>query len=168
MSVIERGENMKIELVKLQINGTYSYKYKPFEYCCKAIQNDKAIVFTDEDLVCGDLFGLVIRDSDKNIIPQLCTSHTETWRSWGDEFEQTENYPIKFCPHCGKKIKIEVVNEIDASEKYNELSRQREELWQKCQRIDSKKKELKLREQVKKLDDRINNFYWWSEWKGEY
>lgn len=41
---------MKIKLIKLKFNDTHSYKYKPFTYCCNKIQNDKAIVFTGEDL----------------------------------------------------------------------------------------------------------------------
>ena len=53
-------------------------------------------------------------------------------------------------------------------EKYNELSKQREKLWEKCQRTDSKKKESELREQVGKLDKQIDSFYWLDEWKGEY
>ena len=159
---------MKIELIKLKFNDTHSYKYKPFQYCCGEIQDDKTIVFTGEDLVCNDTFGLVVRDSDDTIIPQFCNSYTETFNSYGDEYEQTDNYPIQFCPHCGEKIKISVVDEIDVSDKYNELSKQREDLWKKCQKTDSKKKESELREQVRKLDKQIDSFYWLDEWKGEY
>ena len=118
---------MKIELIKLKFNDTHSYKYKPFQYCCDEIQNDKAIVFTGEDLVCNDIFGLVVRDSDDTIIPQFCTSYTETFNSCGDEYEQTDNYSIQFCPHCGEKIEISVVDEIDVSDKYAELTKQRDE-----------------------------------------
>ena len=159
---------MKIELTKLKFNDTYSYKYKPFTYCCDEIQNDKTIVFTGEDLVCNDIFGLVVRDSDDNIIPQFCNSYTETFNSWGDEYELTNNYSIQFCPHCGEKIEISVVEEIDVSDEYNGLTKKRKELWEKCQRTDSKKKESELREQVGKLDKQIDSFYWLDEWKGEY
>ena len=114
---------MKIELIKLKFNDTCAYKHKPFTYCCDEIQNDKAIVFTGEDLVCNDTFGLVVRDSDDYIIPQFCTSHTEVITSYEDEWEQTDNYPIQLCPHCGKKIEVSVVDEIDVSDKYNELSK---------------------------------------------
>lgn len=153
---------MKIELIKLKFNDTYSYKYKPFTHCCDEIQNDKAIVFTGEDLVHSDDCW-----DDERYIPRFCTSHTETFNSWGDELEQTDNFPIKFCPHCGEKIEISVVDEIDVSDKYNKLSKQREELWKKCQRTDSKKKESELREQVRNLDNQINGFYLLDEWKGE-
>ena len=45
---------MKIELIRLKFDDTHSYKYKPFKYCCDEIQNDKAIVFTGEDLIHSD------------------------------------------------------------------------------------------------------------------
>ena len=152
---------MKIELIKLKFNDTRSYKYKPFKHCCDKIQNDKAIVFTSED---------IDREykADGISIPQFCTSHTEIITSYEDEWEQIDNYPIQFCPHCGEKIEISVVDEIYVSEKYNELTKQRKELWKKCQRTDSKKKESELREQVRKLDNQINDFYELGEWKGEY
>lgn len=158
------NKEMKIELIKLKFNDTYSYKYKPFTYCCDKVQNDKAIVFTGEDI--NDIGGEY--EDDGNFIPQFCTSYTEVIISYEDEWEQTDNYPIQFCPHCGEKIEISVVDEIDVSDKYNELSKQREELWKKCQRTDSKKEDYELTKQVRKLDDQINDFYELDEWKGEY
>ena len=158
---------MKIELIKLKFNDTYAYKYKPFKHCCEAIQNNKNIIFTGEDIVFDEMFGLDTSDYDESVIPQFCTSYTETFNSYEDEFENIYNYPIQFCPHCSEKIEIEVVDEIDVSEEYNQLSKQRDELWKKCQKTDSKKKENELREQVRDLDNRINGFYTLSEWSGE-
>lgn len=152
---------MKIKLIKLKFNDTHSYKYKPFAYCCDEIQSDKAIIFTGKDI--SDIGGEY--EDDGISIPQFCTSHTEVITCYEDEWEQTDNYPIQFCPHCGEKIEISVVDEIDVSYTYNELSKQREELWEKCQRTDSKKKESELREQVGKLDNQINDFYELGEWK---
>ncbi len=153
---------MKIELIKLKFNDTHSYKYKPFTHCCDEIQNDKVIVFTGEDLVHSDGCW-----DDERYVPQFCTSYTETVGSWEDEWEQTYNYPIQFCPHCGEKIEISVVKEIDVSDKYNKFSKQREELWKKSQRTDSKKEESALRERVEKLDKQIYSFYLLDKWKGE-
>lgn len=152
---------MKIELIKLKFNDTCSYKYKPFTHCCNEIQNDKAIIFTGEDI--NDIGGEY--DDDGISIPQFCTSYTEIITSYEDEWEQTDNYPIQFCPHCGEKIEIEVVDEIDISEKYNELTKQRKELWKKCQRTDSKKKANKLRQEVAELDNKINGLYELEEYK---
>ena len=149
---------MKIELIRLRFNDTYSYKYKPFTHCCDEIQSDKAIDLVHSD-DCWD---------DERYIPRFCTSHTEVITSYEDEWEQTDNYPIQFCPHCGEKIEISVVDEIDMSDKYEELTKQRDELWKKCQRTDSKKKEFELREQVEKLNKQINDLYELGEGKGEY
>lgn len=154
---------MKIELIKLKFNDTHSYKYKLFIHCCDEIQNDKAIIFTGEDLVhSDDCWG------DERYIPRFCTSHTEVITSYEDEWEQTDNYPIQFYPHCGEKIEISVVDEIDMSDKYEELTKQRDELWKRCQRTDSKKEDYELRKQVRKLDYQIDDFYELGEWKGEY
>ena len=155
---------MKIELIKLKFNDTCAYKYKSFKHCCDEIQNDKAIVFTDEDI--NDIDGEY--EDDGFFIPQFCASYTEIITSYEDEWEQTNNYPIRFCPHCGEKIEISVVDEINVSGEYEELTKQREELWMKCQKTDSKKKEFELTKQVRELDKQINDFYELSEWKGEY
>ena len=129
---------------------------------CEAIQDDKAIIFTNEDL-----FPKYDCDDYDVYVPQFCTSYTEVITSYEDEWEQTNNYPIRFCPHCGEKIEIPIVNEIDVSYTYNELSKFRQELREKCRKTDSKKEEYKLREQIRKLDDQINDFYELGEWKGE-
>ena len=152
---------MKIELIKLKFNDTHSYKYKSFTYCCDEIHQNDCIIFTNEDL------SPLKHIDDGSFIPQFCTSHTEVITSYEDEWEQTDNYPIQFCPHCGEKIEISVVEEIDVSDKHNELSKQRDELWKKCQRTDSKKEEFELMEQVGKLDKQIDSFYWLDEWKGD-
>lgn len=153
---------MKIKLIKLKFNDTQSYKYKPFKYCCKTIQQNKSIDFMDEDLVYIDDYW-----DDERCIPQFCTLHKEIIDCYEDELEIDKNYPIQFCPHCGEKIEISVVDEIDMSDKYNELTKQRDELWKRCQRTDSKKEESELRKQVRKLDDQINDFYELGEWKGD-
>ena len=54
------------------------------------------------------------------------------------------------------------------SDKYEELTKQRDELWKRCQRTDSKKEDYELRKQVRKLDYQIDDFYELGEWKGEY
>lgn len=158
---------MKIELIRLRFNNSHSYKYKPFKYCCEEIDGNECIEFTTENMVTSS-FLKEDEGVDGCCSPKLCISHTETITSYEDEWEITNNYPIRFCPYCGEKVNIKVVNEIDVSDKYNELTKQREDLWKECQRTDSKKEEFELMEQVKKLDDQINDFYELGEWKGEY
>lgn len=151
---------MKIELIKLKFNDTYSYKYKPFKYCCDKIHQNKCIVFTNEDLTYYDNY-----KDDIQYIPQFCTSRKEIFKDYEDEWEQIDNYPIQFCPHCGEKIEIKVVNEMDVSEKYKKLINLRKELSKKCQKTDSKKIEAELSKQIKELDNQINGFYVMNEYQ---
>lgn len=66
---------------------------------------------------------------------------------------------------CGETIEITVVGEEDVDEYYKFLSKQREELWKKYCRTDSKKKSEELRKQVQELDDQINWLYQLAEYK---
>ena len=99
-----------------------------------------------------------ISDQD-NSLPRFCITRTLSFRDWEDECEETENIPIRFCPHCGEEIQIHVSEEQDLSGKYQELSKERAELWKQCQKTDSKKKEAQLQDQVHELDRKINQ-YW--------
>ena len=134
---------MKIELIKLRFNQTFSYKYKSFTYCCNALKNNPCILFTDEDVMSDPSYS--ISDQD-NSLPRFCMTRTLSFRDWEDEWEKTENIPIRFCPHCGEEIQIH-------------LSKERAELWKRCQKTDSKKKEAQLQDQVHELDRKINQ-YW--------
>lgn len=84
--------------------------------------------------------------------------NTRTHRNCMQLIEGKEDR-IRFCPHCGEEIQIHVSEEQDLSGKYQELSKERAELWKQCQKTDSKKKEAQLQDQVHELDRKINQ-YW--------
>ena len=147
---------MKIELIRLKFDDSVSYKYKSFKYCCDAITKNKTMIFTDES---SDSDFYDVCDNDNIVIPHFASWFSETVTSWEDEWENDYYYPIKFCPHCGEPIEIVVVGEENRTEEYLELKKQRDELWEKCQRTDSKKKEKELRLQVRELDSKIDWFY---------
>ena len=157
---------MKIELIRCRFNGTISYKYMPFDYCCDKLKGNPCILFTDDDLVSGT----IDKEGRKSYgyLPQFCTSHTEVVTSYEDEWEQTDNYPIQICPHCGKKIEINVVGNSDLSEKYDKLFKLRESLWKECRETDSKKREAELQEKIHDLDNEIEDFYSLGEWNKEF
>ena len=152
---------MKIELIRCKYNGTNSYKYYPFAYCCERLKNNPCVSFTSDNLEYGT------KDEDDEYIPQFCTSYTEVITSYEDEWEQTHNYPIQFCPHCSEKIEINVVDDVDLSEKYDKLSELRDRLWKECRETDSKKREAELQKKVHNIDDEINEFYLLGEWNKE-
>lgn len=149
---------MKIELIRHKFNNTRGYKYKPFVLCCKKLADNPRIVFSDEVYTEDN------RD-DECTFPAFAIWHSEVIRSWEDEWEQDEYFKINHCPFCGEPIEISVVCEENMNEYYKTLSKQREELWKKCNRIDSKKKSEELRKQVQELDDQINWLYQLEEYK---
>lgn len=152
---------IKIELIKLKFDGSVSYKYKPFKYCCEAITKNRTIEFTEESSTY-DFYDTY--DDDNITLPHFASWLSETVKDWEDEWENEYYYPIKFCPHCGEPIEIVVISEEDRTEEYLELKKQRDDLWKKCRRTDSKKKENELRKQVQELDGKIEWFYALSEY----
>lgn len=148
---------MKIELIELKFDGYVAYKYKPFEYCCREMEENSCILFTNEDIVNLSDLG---DDS-----PRFCTSMTRRFEDWDDEWEQDENYAIRFCPHCGEKIEISVAEELDVSGKFNELSEKCKKLWDESRRTDSRRKARKLENEAVELGRKIDGFYILNEWK---
>lgn len=147
---------IKVELVRIKFDDSVSYKYLPLKYCCEAITKNKTIEFTNK-LSDSDLYDIC--DDENNVIPHFASRFAEIVGDWEDEWENEYYYPIGFCPHCGKPIKIVVVDEEDRTEEYLNLKRQRDDLWKKCQRTDGKKKEAELRQQVQEIDRKIEWFY---------
>ena len=145
---------MKIELIKQKFNGCCSYKYKPFQHCCNRMQDNPCIELVDE--LC---------EGSNDVLPVFALCNTETFTSYEDEFEQNTYFKINFCPFCGEPIEIFVVNEEDVDDYYKSLSKQREELWKKYNKTDSKKKAQELYEQVHELDSLIDWLYQLAEYE---
>ena len=152
---------MKVELIRCRYNSTHSYKYYPFDYCCERLKNNPCVVFTNDDLEYGTKY------EDDEYIPQFCTSYTEVITSYEDEWEQTHNYPIAYCPHCNELIEISVVGKADCTDKYKEIQKLRKELLNKCRETDSKKEEALLRRKMHTLDEKIDSYYKLNEWDPE-
>lgn len=153
---------MRIELIKIKFDDTCSYKYRPIKYCCDALQKDKGIIFTNEDFVDPDE---KYCDDDGNSIPSFCTTYTVNVNSYDDEWDEVNNYPIKFCPHCGERITTKVMNVSDLSKTYEALKKERKDLFIKANTTDSKKKESELKGKVRQLDNGLNWFFELNEWK---
>ena len=147
---------MKIELIKQKFNSTRGYKYKPFSWCCNKIQDNPCVVFSDEVYTEDTI-------DDECTFPAFALCHTEVYRDWEDEYEQDTYYKINHCPFCGEAIEISVVSEEDVDDYYKSLSKQREELWKKYNKTDSKKKAQELYEQVHELDSQIDWLYQLAE-----
>lgn len=85
--------------------------------------------------------------------------HSEIIKDWEDKYEQDTYYKINHCPFCGEQIEISVVGEENVDDYYKTLSKQREELWKKYRKTDSKKKAQELYDQVHMIDNQIDWLY---------
>lgn len=150
---------MKIELIRQRFNETRGYKYKPFNFCCDKIAENPCVVFSDSvEIDDNNLDGYLDYECT---FPAFALVHTES----DYDVDWDTYYKISHCPFCGEPIEITVVGEEDMDEYYKTLSKQREELWKKYNRTDSKKRSQELYEQVRKLDDQINWLYELAEYK---
>ena len=134
---------MKVELVKINLGDFCKYKFKRYEPCCDDILDDPCIVFTCDDIVNGS----------PNDEPRFCMQDIEVDDT---DFTFYDNYPISFCPHCGKPIEIEVTETIDFTEGYNTLAKKKHDTLERLRNTDSIKEYDKLLVQKKDLDEKIN------------
>ena len=137
---------MKVELVKIKFGKEFSYKYKPYKTCCESFKNNPCIVFTCDDIV----------DGSPNDEPRFCMQDIEVDDTDDTDFTFYDNYPISFCPHCGKPIEIEVTKTIDFSECFNALAKKERDTLERLRNTDSIKEYDKLLVQKKDLDEKIN------------
>lgn len=151
---------MKIELIRQKFNDTREYKYKPFTYCCEKIKDNPCIMFSDE-VETDDRED----DYDEYTFPAFALWQSETDYAWGNSFINDNYYKINYCPFCGEPIKISVVDEEDVDDIYKSISKQREELWNKYNKTDSKKRAEMLYKQVHELDNQIDWLYSLCEYK---
>lgn len=140
---------MKIKVEKW-ITDEYnkSYKIISIDKCCDKLINSKNICIANE----SDEFETYYDDeTDDNYSVKICREEKD-YEGWTDYFYES----IKYCPHCGEKIEIEIVNTVDKQEELEQLRKERDLLWKKCCKTNSKKKEHELQQQVRELDNKIN------------
>lgn len=147
---------MKIELTRVRFGESFNYKYKSRQYCCDRLKENPSIILTNEEL----MYESETEDfsNDEHIpIPRMCI--TEKDCSYGIEYPETNNYPIKYCPFCGEKIDISVDGEIDVTEEFDKLNKEKKELLKRRRETDSKKETLEIENRMSELSQKIINFY---------
>lgn len=136
---------MKIKAEKWIFEGERSYKVINSEKCCDKILDSKVVVLNDEYENGDDT------DYSLKLVNEYYTYDIEGYSSYE---------PIKYCPFCSSKIDIEIVRSIDKTEEYIEIRQKRVELWNEHNKTDSKKKAQELREEIRLLDEEINNLHY--------
>lgn len=147
---------MYIELKGYKVDEDIAYKFKRYDICCQKLSDNPTIVFAGE----------VLEDEgeDYSFPPAMAiVQHTSDY-SYGEYYESEDYHKINYCPHCGKKINIQVLEVEDVTEEYNLIQRQVTELCIKANKCDSKSREKELRKQINELSDRSN----WYLKSGEY
>ena len=136
---------MKIKVEKWTFDGSKSYRIVQAEKCCDEILNSETVVLNYE----------YENDDDTDYCVKLVKGE---WEYYSENYDYTYE-KIKYCPFCGSKIEIEIVNTVDKTEEYFELKEKRKTLWSKCNKTDSKRESEELRIEVGILDSKINAMY---------
>ena len=134
---------MEIKVEKWITDEVVSFKILGIEKCCDKLINSKNITVNNE--------------FDEEYLVKLCGESMD-YTTYDDYDFPTPYYEtINYCPFCGSPIFIEITNTIDKTKEYDALRKEREILWDKCKKTDSKNEELLLKEQIKEIDKRTND-----------
>ena len=146
-----RVVKMKIEVEKIMFDNNEEVQYKivNVDECCDEILNNSDYVD-----ISGDNYTEEIENDLDNYNVKISNSYETS-----NELIVTNYKTIKYCPFCGEKIEIIIVNTVDKNEEYNKLQKERDRLNDKRRNTDSKKEEQELNEIIYNLDNKINSFY---------
>lgn len=136
---------MKIDLVKINLGDYYKYKFKKYEPCCDDILDNPCIDFTNYNLT----------EETQDNEPRYCLTSFDS----NDDVAWCENYPIKFCPHCGEPIEIKTVKVIDCSEKFPVLVKKRRELLERIRAFRNSSKSDNTSNDNKHLEKSLEELY---------
>lgn len=129
---------MKIKVEKLIIdkeNEEYSYHIVDINKCCDKLINSSIIVFGTNS---GDAYS--------------ASMYQELECDFGYDYINEE---IQYCPFCGKKIEIEIVNTIDKEDDYNRLYDSIKDLLRKRNSCDSIRKRDEIQQEICSINQKI-------------
>ena len=156
---------MKIQVIQREFksHGSYSKSYKicNCEYCCEGIKHLPNIDFyfkvaENTDNPIEDDYGY---GQDLGIMLQHSVTYHDPWDY--DDYGYTEDYYYKlnYCPICGKKIEVDIVDNVDVTTEYEVLQKERDEVNKKYMKTNSIKKQSEYLKRRQELDREIDNFY---------
>ena len=156
---------MKIQVIERKFNAhdtiRKSYQIIDCEYCCEGIKELPSINFYFQHTENTDnpLEDELDWDQDLGVMLQNEVTYHEGWGY--DDYGLTDYYYYKlnFCPICGEKIEVEIIDSIDVTEEYESLSKERDEVHKKWNRTDSIKKQNEYENKRRELDRKIEAFY---------
>ena len=143
---------MILNLAKWTFDGSESYKIVDIKPCCDTITHTNIIDlrngwFNNSEFYYEAEIGIALHEENAYI-------DEDDYLNTNDKY-----YKINHCPFCGAEIHIKIVSEIDKTEEYKTLEKEVNALREKTRKCDSKKKSYELENEVRKLDNELNNFY---------
>ena len=156
---------MNIDVVRIHYQDNYgddeySYKYLPFQYCCDKLKDFEYIKFNDE---CNYSDPNEYLDKEGSVVPGFSITF-EKPVAWGD-YAEPVYHRINYCPFCGQKININIVREEDRTGQYAAMKRLREVKNELSLKTDSKSEYDKLFSEMREIDQEINEFIDFGEYK---
>lgn len=154
---------MKINVIQREFeeNGfrQRSYKISDCKWCCEGIKKLPNI----------DLYYEVAENTNNPIdeygvamdMGIMMLKEETTYDPWEPGLDYTNEYfyKLNYCPVCGEKIDIEIIDSIDVSKELNELNEQRNIICKKRRRTDSIKKKAEYQKEESRLDKLISSYY---------
>lgn len=170
---------MLISLIKCINDNETKYKYLPLEYCCDKMRLNPMLNLTSE---CDENNYVFCDECEERWNPwadcnQKCgirmdsktfeLPHIKMFRQVYDEddFPVDESISIKYSPHCGEKINISVVGEVDITNLVKELENKYIAAREKYDNCDSIKQRKALYEEMKKADNEYEDVFRFGEFK---
>lgn len=156
---------MKIQVIQREFKShgsvDKSYKICNCEYCCEGIKQLPNVDFYFEvaentDNPIEDDYGY---GRDLGVMLQHSITYHDPWEYDDYGYEQEFYYKLNHCPICGEKIEVEIVDNVEVTDVYESLEKERDKIHKKYIKTDSIKKQdeyLRLRQ---KLDREIEAFY---------
>lgn len=155
---------MNIDIVRIhfkdkELGEQSAYKYLPYEYCCDKLKGFSRI------FLCNELDSMDTNngiDEDGNLIPgfSLCVDEEEPW----EEGTWAYYYRIDYCPFCGEKININVVNDVDKSELYTKLENCYKAFKEAAEETDSVKTKNRLEEEIEQVRRKMTDMWEFGEY----
>ena len=126
-----------------------SYQNTSVVTCCGKMEKSESIELN---------YGYDEVSCESNYSVKMIT--TDVSSDYAGGYDIDERYSkINYCPFCGNEIIIDVMETLDSHELYEQLQKQRENVWNRCKSTDSKKEESNLLDERRYLDDKIENMY---------
>lgn len=142
---------MIIKIKERKINKhESSYKVIDIKSCCEDLIECDSLSLNneDDDFTEGRSYSVKIVETQVNNDPYEYYPPTYFYKT------------ISYCPFCGNKITVEIVETEDLTEEYKKLEKESRRLHSKRNKTDSKKEEQECNARIREIDKKIRELHY--------